>query len=670
MIKNNKNTSYLNFDKHRMVNLEYSLDREILITNRRGAYHSTSLSECNTRKQHGLLVVPAPHMGNTNHLLLSAIDETIVQHGAEFNMGINKFDGNNFAPHGHKYIREFSCHKGLKITYRVGGVVFSKEKLFSLKNNTIFIRYTLLDAHSPTIIRFKPLLAFREINALTYENTLANHGYKIENQGISMCMYSGYPDLYMQFNKPDVHFEFDPKWYKGVEYLKDMQEDVPYKEDLYMPGYFELPFVKGESIIFAASDTLVDVNDLEETFEEGLRIRTHRDSFMGCLRNAAHQMIYRPKSGETYLLNGYPWGRVLARELFVSLNGLTLAIEDIGTYEEVINTVLPVIDGFLEGRHIETLLEGIDEPDVLLWFLRSLDKYSAIEPERFNLQYAHIVRKVIDFIMSNKHPRLHLNEDFLLETDGKTQPASWMNGMINGSPVVPRSGLLVEINAKWFNALKFVAKTALKNNDDETYLRLENLADAVKQSFVKTFVNDLGYLYDFVDNGKPDWTVRPNMLCAISSKYQLLDKRTAKLALDYVTRELLTTKGLRTKSPKSGGYAPRYEGSRDEKVYAAFNGVARVWLLEPYIEAYMTVFQKSGLSFLDRILSGIEQEMGNDCIGSLSEMYDGSMPSWGHGLISSGIDIAGVLSSIYLKNKYQEALTKSREEKQLNADVK
>lgn len=126
-MRNDKN-SYLNFDKHRMVNLEYSLHREVLIANRKGAYHATSLSECNTRKQHGLLVVPVPNLDNTNHVLISSINETIIQYGAEFNMGINKFDGNNFAPQGHKYIREFSCENGLKTIYRVGGVVFSKEK--------------------------------------------------------------------------------------------------------------------------------------------------------------------------------------------------------------------------------------------------------------------------------------------------------------------------------------------------------------------------------------------------------------------------------------------------------------------------------------------------------------------------------------------------------------
>ena len=649
-MKNDKN-SYLNFDKHRMVNLEYSLHREILIANRRGAYHATSLSECNTRKQHGLLVVPVPQFDNTNHVLISSLDETIIQYGAEFNMGINKFDGNNFAPQGHKYIREFSCENGLKTIYRVGGVVFSKEKMFSLVNNTIYIRYKLLEAHSPTKIRFKPLLAFRDVNSLTGENFELNHGYKTETNGISMCLYSGYPTLHMQFNeKPD--FVFSPQWYKGVEYLKDQEAELPYKEDLYQPGYFELPFEKGQTIVFVASDAPIETNKLNEAFDHGLSIRTKRDSFENCLRNASHQLIYRPNSNETFILNGYPWGIVDARNQFLSLEGLTINNGDVKNCKDVIDTSIPILTDFMRYNKEHPIMKNIDVPDALLWFLYTVDRCSSYDLNQFEEKHKIIALEVLEYILANKHPNLHFDKNGLVSVDGRSKPASWMDGMINGQVVVPRSGYLVEINALWYDSLKFGAKVALKFNDENSYDKYENLANIVKQSFIETFVNEHGYLFDYVENGIPDYSVRPNMLTPIASKYHLLDKRTIKIALDFMTRELVTFKGLRTKSPKGGGYVGRYEGTKEEKAYAAFNGVARLWLLAPYFETYLSVFQKSGVAIMDRFFASIEQEMSNDCIGTLSEMYDGSMPAWGHGMISSGIDIAGVLNMIRLKKKY------------------
>ena len=135
--------SYLRFDKTLMTNLGESLPKEILRTNRSGAYHCTTIVDCNTRKYHGLLVIPVPELDDENHVLLSSLDETVIQHGAEFNLGLHKYQGDNYSPRGHKYIREFECEKVPTTIYRVGGVVLKKEKLFVHHENRILIRYTL-----------------------------------------------------------------------------------------------------------------------------------------------------------------------------------------------------------------------------------------------------------------------------------------------------------------------------------------------------------------------------------------------------------------------------------------------------------------------------------------------------------------------------------------------
>ena len=97
--------SYLRFDKTVMTNLEESLPREVLRTNRSGAYSSSTITDCNTRKYHGLLVIPVPELDDENHVLLSSLDVTVVQHGVPFNLGLHKYQGNNYSPNGHKYIR-------------------------------------------------------------------------------------------------------------------------------------------------------------------------------------------------------------------------------------------------------------------------------------------------------------------------------------------------------------------------------------------------------------------------------------------------------------------------------------------------------------------------------------------------------------------------------------
>jgi len=598
--------------------------------------------------------MPVPKLDNSNHVLLSSFDETVIQHGAEFNLGIHKYDGNNYSPMGHKYIREFSCDSLPRTIYRVGGVVLSKEKMFSLEDNTIYIRYTLLDAHSPTTMRFKPFLAFREINELTAENSVAEHGYKEVENGISMCMYSGYPDLFMQFNK-DVSFVFEPNWYKGIEYQHDEREGLPYKEDLYVPGYFELPISKGESIIFAASDVPAKTHNLLTLFEEGIKERTPRSSFFNCLKNSAHQFYFRPSKDELYLLNGYPWGKVAAREQFMSLPGLTIGVGRPDAFEQVVDTAVPTIEAFMKGEKPVGFLKDIDNADVLLWLVWALKRYSDSDKDRFYMKYANLVNQIVAYIQEGKHPNLTPLTNGLLSVDNRIGQPSWMHSLNSPDNArVQRTGCLVEINAFWYNALMFNKEIAGNTEDAKLEKKMGLLAEITKTSFVEVFLNDGGYLYDYVVGNYVDWSVRPNMLLAISLDYPILDKRQSKSIIDIITKELLTPKGIRSLSPKSIGFRPRNEGSVSDRYYSAYNGSAWPWLLGPYLESYLKIFQRSGFSFLDRLLIGVEEEMSNDGIGSLSAVYDGSIPYFGHGPISYAISVAGVLRALNLQKLFTD----------------
>lgn len=259
--------SYLKFDKNLMINLEQSLPKEMLRTNQSGAYHCTTIVDCNTRKQHGLLVVPVPELGNSWHVMLSSLDTTVYQHGAPFNLALHRYSGGVMNPNGHKYIREFDCESVPRTTYRVGGVILTKEKIFISNENRILIRYTLVEAHSPTTLRFRPVLAFREANELCIANDAINTEIPEIDNGVSACLYKGYPRLFMQFShKPQ--WTYDPHWYNGFEYVKDLERGVPYTEDLWVPGYFDVPIQKGESLIFSAGLSEVSPSSLANMYEK------------------------------------------------------------------------------------------------------------------------------------------------------------------------------------------------------------------------------------------------------------------------------------------------------------------------------------------------------------------------------------------------------------------
>ncbi len=647
--------SYLKFDKNLLINLDQSLRKEILRTNQAGAYTCTTLPGCNTRKQHGLLVIPIEGFGNRPHVLLSSLDETVIQHGAPFNLGLHRYRGGVYSPNGHKYIREFDCESVPRTTFRVGGVILTREKIFISQENRILIRYTLVDAHSATTLRFRPFLAFREVEALCQANDSINKTCEPVENGIATCLYDGFPTLYMQFNRK-AEWVSDPNWYNGIEYMKDMERGVPYCEDLWVPGYFELPIKKGESIIFSAGVTPVSPRSLKKMYESEIACRTPRTSFFNCLKNAAKQFYFRMNHG-MYIISGYPFGRVIARNMFMSVPGLTLAIDHFADYEAIMKSGLDALRNFMNTGESSPHIEGIEQPDIPLWALWAIQQYRKSQGlEAARKLYSEAVTNIVDWLLRGGHPNLKPEEGTgLLVTDGYDHAVSWMySSRPDGTPIVRRTGKLVEINALWYNALRFAAEL-VENQEDLSGRREEwtAVADRLAPAFTDCFLNEAGYLYDYVDGTFAEPSVRPNMAIAIGMDYSPLDRRQRKSVLDVVTRELLTPKGLRTLSPKNPAYRPSYEGNPEARAEAMHNGPARPWLMGFYADAYLRVFGMSGVAYIDRMLIGFEDEMSNGCIGSLSQMYDGNPPYNGRGAVSHATNVAEVLRTLRTLKKFE-----------------
>lgn len=638
--------SYLKFDKSLMINLEQSLPKEMLRTNKSGAYHCTSIVGCNTRKQHGLLVIPIPEMDDKAHVLLSSLDETVIQHGAPFNLGLHQYGDNVFSPNGHKYIREFSCDTVPTMTFRVGGVILTKEKVFISHENRILIKYTLVDAHSETKLLFRPFLAFRNANDLCMENGVINTEVHPTVNGISTCLYNGYPDLYMQFSKPATWVS-DGHWYKGIEYYKDRDRGIPYKEDLWVPGYFEVPIKKGESIIFSASTFETDPATFEATYAEELSARTRRTSFYNCLKNSAKQFYLKNRSG-LHIMAGYPWYNVRARDELIALPGCTLAIDHRDDYELVLKTFVDALFKYIDEGKLHRTIREIDLPDIPLWTIWAIQQFRRTDgTTACREKYADTVRRLVEAVRTGRITNLFLDDNGLVRTEGRDKPVSWLSASIGGKPIIPRTGYLVEFNALWYNALCFLISLLEPVDAERHYCaELKALAEKTKESFISTFLNDFGYLYDYVSGTYTDLEVRPNMAIAIGLEYSPLDRRQRKRILDLVTRELLTPKGLRSLSPKSYAYNPTYVGNPVEREYAVHQGPARPWLFGFYADAYFKVFGVSGLSFIERMLIGYEDEMTEGCIGSLSELYDGNPPFTGRGAVSTAKNVGEILRTI------------------------
>jgi predicted glycogen debranching enzyme len=295
----------------------------------------------------------------------------------------------------------------------------------------------------------------------------------------------------------------------------------------------------------------------------------------------------------------------------------------------------------------------IEKPDVPLWAVWAIQQYAKeCGKERCKKLYGQLLRDIITFIENNEHPNLTLEENGLLHTEGRDIAVTWMNSTANGRPVVPRTGYIVEFNALWYNALRFVASLAADDGNVEDQQHLEEMAEKCKVAFVDTFLNEYGYLLDYVDGNMMDWSVRPNQIFAVALDYSPLNQQQMKSVVDICTRELLTPKGLRSLSPKSGGYNPMYVGPQTQRDYAYHQGTAWPWLGGFYMEACLKLYKRSRLSFVERQLVGYEDEIDYHAIGTISELFDGNPPFHGRGAMSFAMNVAEILRTLQLLDKY------------------
>jgi len=635
---------YITFDKTQLINLEYSLKKELIRSNRAGSYANTTIINCNTRKYHGLLVCPLDDIDGGHHVLLSALDATIIQHNQEFHLGIHKYPG-QYNPLGHKYVRDFHANPIPTLIYRVGGVVMKKEILLVEEEECVFIRYTLLEAHSPTKLRLHPFLAFRNIHSLSKANMDINTKFQNINNGIRMKLYHGYPYLYMQTSKKPEVFSA-PDWYYNLEYPEEQQRGYEYLEDLFVPGFFEVSIKKDESIVFSASLKEVTTQSLNKRFDQEIAKRVPRSSFEMCLQNSAQQFIVR-KEGKVKILSGFPWFvQSWARDTFISLPGLTLAVGDIQTCKDVLDTMSKELKGCLfpnADNGVDSEYNSVDAP---LWYFWAIQQYVGFtgKYEEAWSEYGKKMVKILEGYREGTIYNIGMRANSLIFSGVPGKSLTWMDAISNGRPVTPRIGYDVEVNALWYNAILFSLELADIAGDKKFISQWQQMIDKVKKSFVDTFWDEQkGYLADYVDGEFKDWSVRPNQIFAASLPFSPLNEEQKKQVLDIVQRDLLTPRGLRTLSPRNPNYKGEYIGNQESRDLAYHQGTAWPWLIGHFCEAYLRIHKQTGVSLVKKLYLGFEEETAKYGIGTISEIYDGNPPHEARGSVSQAWSVAELL---------------------------
>ena len=640
--------AFLKFNKSELVNLEYSLKREIILANKTGAYCDTTIVTCNTRRYHGLLAVPVEKFDGFRHILLSSLDESLILRGKRFNLGIHSY-GDIYEPRGHKYIVDFDADPVPAVTYKIGEIVFRKSLALSPDENQLLIKYELVNAPAKVKMELKPFLAFRNFHDLTFENPVARTGYEPVRNGAAFNMYEGFPDLNLQLSTSSAVFKYNPVWYKGITYSDEMRRGYDCREDLWVPGTFETEMRTGDSLVFCASaGEPVNASTLKRKFTATVEKIGPITSFRDQLVRQCNSLI-REDGGVKRVVAGYSWLYTgLLRETLVSLAGLALyGKEDPALFEEILDNLI--------AHNQERLSRRTTQVEAPLFLAVTLQQYIAwgADGKKVWAKYGPVLKGILESYFPGCRQEVAMQPNGLLWAQKDGVALSWMNAYENGRAVTERPGYQVETNALWYNAIAFALQNEKKNT--AFYKKWLTIKELVEQNFQPLFWNaELGFLADYVDGCGQHLELRPNQLWAVSLDNRCVDDEVVSEVMRVVNAELVTHRGIRTLSPRDIRYKGVYEGSQKERDEAYHNGCAWPFLLAQFCYASFNMMGKNFIKRAEWLTEGFYEDLSKHGVGCFSELYDGDPPHEPHGAISSAMTTAALLNINWLIEKYRE----------------
>jgi predicted glycogen debranching enzyme len=647
------------------------LDREWLVTNGIGGYASGTVAGPLTRRYHGLLIAALPNpLGR--YMMLNAVCEHIKLPGGEFFAGPRQLT--NATPDAHLIAEEFRLEAGLPVwTFHTAEWTLEKRLRLPNGQNTVLLTYELLAGPTSLELESHFWVNFRPHDAPVSAKPSGHFALTAQEQGYELTGDPDQPTLRLAM--PDATLSFHRRTVADLLYETEQRRGYDSSGSLFSPGCFETRLSPGQQTTFIASAeswatmlalSPAEVNRLSIQRRQALlqmAVPALREQIGAELVLAADQFVIKPAgrcedevrataAGDEVrtVIAGYHWFTDWGRDTMISLEGLTLTTGRFAEAGWILRTFAHYVkNGLIPNMFPEGKEDGLyHTADASLWFFHAVSRYLALTGDQLTLQ---LILPVLEGI-AQAHLRgtlfgIHVDPaDGLLRQGAEGYQLTWMDAKVDDWVVTPRRGKAVEINALWYNALCCLASWMNQIHGAGAGEPYERSAERARRCFNQRFwCQERGYLYDVVDgeNGD-DISCRPNQIFALSLPNPILDKSRWQAVMDVVTRDLLTPVGLRSLSPSDPRYKSRYDGDLRSRDAAYHQGSVWGWLIGPYIDAWLKLHPGQN-SEARQFLSGFPLHIGESCVGSISEIFDGEEPHVPRACIAQAWSVAEVLRS-------------------------
>src|SRR5215469_10503048 len=647
----------IQFKKETLGDMGAALRREWLETNGIGGFASSTIIGLNTRRYHCLLTAATkPPVGR--FVLLSKLEETLFIDGQAFDLSANRYPG-VIHPRGFRYLKQFRLDPFPVFTYEIEGIEVEKSVFMIYGENSTVIHYELKKNNHPEApknlqLEVRALIAFRDYHATTHENGAINRAVAERPGFATLTPYQGLPSLHLAHNAAELKQTGD--WYRNFEYDAERERGLDYSEDLFNPLALRFDFrIRRQASIIASTEERDVAKVIEYRQSEMTRRRNAKvscpieDDFAQTLAAAADQYIVSRGDQKT-IIAGYHWFSDWGRDTMIALPGLTLPTGKHDVARSILRTFAKHVDqGMLPNRFPDAGEKPeYNTVDATLWFFEAARAYLAHtgDLEFVRNELYPVFADILAWHARGTRYGIKVDSSGLLSSGEQGVQLTWMDAKVGDWVVTPRSGKPVEIQALWYNALRIMEDFAARTADETGRKRYNNMAALAKWSFNRLFWNEGGgYLYDVVNGGPPDGSIRPNQIFAVSLPYSMLSPEQAKRVVAVVQEHLLTPYGLRSLASSDPQYHGLYTGDGASRDGAYHQGTVWPWLMGPFITAYIKVEGGSTAARMqaEKWLSPLKNHLCDAGLEHISEIFDGDAPHRPVGCTAQAWSVAEVL---------------------------
>ena len=650
----------IQFKRESCGDLDAAQRREWLETNGIGGFASSTIIGLNTRRYHGLLVAATkPPVGR--FVLLSKLEETLVIDGQPFDLSANRYPG-AVHPQGFRYLKSFCLDPFPVFTYEVEGIEIEKTVFMIHGENSTVVQYELRKNNYPESpknlrLEIRPLIAFRDYHGTTHANGAINGAVEESVGAVNVTPYRGLPSLHLAHNAAELRRTGD--WYYNFGYDAERERGLDFSEDLFNPLLltFDLRLRRQAAIIASTFEHNVtrapEYRQAEISRRRIAVVSTPTDNpFVQSLAAAADQYIVSRGDQKT-VIAGYHWFGDWGRDTMIALPGLTLPTGRHEIARSILRTFSRNVDqGMLPNR----FPDAGDTPeyntvDATLWFFEAARAYLAYtgDAEFVRGELYPVFVDIINWHVRGTRYGVKVDPSGLLSSGAPGVQLTWMDAKVGDWVVTPRCGKAVEIQALWYNALRIMENLAGTFRDDSGQKRYRSMAAVAYWSFNRLFWNEKsGCLYDVVNGGPPDPSIRPNQIFAVSLPNSILSPERAGSVVDKVREYLLTPYGLRSLAPSDPQYRGRYTGKPVERDGAYHQGTVWPWLMGPFLTAYVKVNGGSAEARRQAAdwLMPLKEHLSDAGLGHISEIFDGDAPYRPVGCVAQAWSVAEILRTL------------------------